>query len=127
MTIEWWTDTAGDSTVEYGLTTALGSSVTVGQAGSCEVGGAGTCHTVPITGLLPGTQYFYQLRTGGQIVQAVSSGIYFTTLKSPLDPTQFFFTMIGDWGACPSATFNCGSTAAEQAVANHQNTADPPV
>src|SRR2546422_6625767 len=64
MTIEWWTDTAGDSMVEYGLTTALGSSVTVGQAGSCEVGGAGTCHTVPITGLLPGAQDFYQLPTG---------------------------------------------------------------
>ena len=25
MTIEWWTDVAGDSTVEYGTTTSLGS------------------------------------------------------------------------------------------------------
>jgi hypothetical protein len=37
-----------------------------------------------------------------------------------------FFTMIGDWGACPSS-FSCGSTAAEQAVANHQDADDPPM
>ena len=46
MTILWWTNVAGDSTVEYGTTPALGSSVTVAQAGSCEIGAAGTCHAV---------------------------------------------------------------------------------
>src|SRR5207244_12874877 len=46
MTIAWWTDTAGDSTVEYGPTPALGFSRTVAQAGSCEIGSAGTCHIV---------------------------------------------------------------------------------
>src|SRR5690349_5456865 len=73
ITIEWWTDVTGDSTVEYGLTTALGQSVNVPQAASCEVGAAGTCHIVPLTGLLPGTRYFYQLRTNGNVVQGVSS------------------------------------------------------
>ena len=55
MTLIWWTDVAGNSTVEYGTTTALGSSKTVAQAGSCEIGSAGTCHTVQLTGLSPGT------------------------------------------------------------------------
>ena len=61
-TIEWWTDVAGNSTVEYGLSTALGSSVTVAQAASCDVGSAGTCHVVPLTGLQPNTRYWYRLR-----------------------------------------------------------------
>src|SRR5436309_15474717 len=65
ITIEWWTDVPGNSTVEYGPTQALGLSATVAEAGSCEIGAAGTCHTVPLTGLLPGTRYFYQLRTNG--------------------------------------------------------------
>src|SRR5438128_89425 len=63
ISVEWWTDVAGSGTVEYGLIQALGLSATVAQAGSCEVGAAGTCHAVPLTGLLPGTRYFYQLRT----------------------------------------------------------------
>src|SRR5262249_62060733 len=56
MTIEWWTNASGDSTVEYGTTTALGSSVNVPTAGSCEIDPAGTCHIVPLSGLLPGTR-----------------------------------------------------------------------
>jgi len=62
-TILWWTDVVGNSTVEYGLTTGLGQSTTVAQAASCEVGSAGTCHTVPLTGLQPGTRYYYRLLT----------------------------------------------------------------
>jgi len=38
MTVEWWTDTAGDGSVEYGPTPALGFTATVPQTGSCEVG-----------------------------------------------------------------------------------------
>jgi len=118
VTISWWTDVVGDSTVEYGLTTGLGASVTVGTAGSCEIGSAGTCHTVPLTGLLPGTRYYYQLKTNGSIVQGVSSNIYFTTFKEPADPSDVFFTVIGDWGE---------GSAVEQQVSNHQNTADPQI
>jgi len=56
MTVVWWTDVAGDSTVEYGLTPALGLSASVPQAGTCEVDAAGTCHVAPLTGLLSGTR-----------------------------------------------------------------------
>ena len=116
MTIEWWTDIVGDSTVEYGTTPALGASATVPTAGSCEIGAAGTCHIVPLSGLLPGTRYYYQLRTNGTVVQAVDSDIYFTTLKDPSDTSDLFFTVIGDWGQ---------SSSQEQQVSNNQNTADP--
>src|SRR5438552_14193465 len=105
ITIEWWTDVAGNSTVEYGLTQSLGLTATVAQAGSCEIGSAGTCHTVLLTTLLPGTRYFYQLRTNSSIVQAVSATTYFTTLKAAVDLGQLFFTVIGDWGACPNTSF----------------------
>src|SRR5262245_62156990 len=118
MTMLWWTNVAGDSTVEYGTTPALGSSVTVPQAGSCEVGSAGTCHTVPLTGLLPGTRYYYRLLTNGVVVQAGSPGIYLTTLRDPSDPGDIFFTVIGDWGQASSG---------EADVANLQDADDPPM
>src|SRR5262245_36882704 len=65
MALIWWTNVAGDGTVEYGTTPSLGSSLTQPQQGSCEVGGAGTCHRVNLTGLLPGTRYYYRLLTNG--------------------------------------------------------------
>ena len=47
MTILWWTNVAGNSTVEYGTTPALGSSVTVAAGGrAARSARAGTCHTV---------------------------------------------------------------------------------
>ncbi|MBI3782689.1 MAG: metallophosphoesterase [Deltaproteobacteria bacterium] len=128
MTILWWTNVAGDSTVEYGTTTALGASTNVAQTVSCEIGNAGTCHSVALIGLSPGTRYFYQLKTNGVVVQAVSSNVYFTTTKLPSDTANMFFTVVGDWGACPNGgLFSCGSSSAEQAVSNNQNVADPPL
>ena len=118
ITIAWWTDTAGDSTVDYGVNSAaLLFSNTVPQAGSCEIGAAGTCHIVTLSGLLPGTRYYYRLKVGGVIVQNTgSSGPYFTTLKDPTDTTDLFFTIIGDWGQ---------ASGHEQSVSNLQDAADP--
>ncbi len=115
MTIVWWTDVAGNSTVEYGTTTGLGSSVTVPQAASCEIGAAGTCHTVPLTGLLPGTRYYYRLLTNGTQVLATT---YFQTFKTPSDTSELFFTVIGDWGQGSSAQGDIG---------NNMNADDPPL
>ena len=114
-TLAWWTNVAGDSTVEYGTTMALGSSQTVVQAASCEVGGAGTCHTVTLTGLAPGTDYYYQLKTNGSVVQ---SPTLFTTMRSTSDTNPIYFTVIGDWGQ---------GTSGEQDVANLQDAADTPM
>jgi len=115
MTLIWWTDVAGNSTVEYGTTTGLGQSKTVAQAGSCEIGAAGTCHTVQLTGLTPGTRYYYRLLTNGT---PVLSTTYFKTFPTPTDPNTLFFSIVGDFGAGSSAQTN---------VANNQNAADPPL
>jgi hypothetical protein len=114
MTFLWWTDVTGNSTVEYGTTPSLGSSVTVGQAASCEVGSAGTCHTVPLTGLLPGTRYYYRLLTNGTQVLATT---YFQTFATN-DTSELYFTVIGDWGQ--------GSSAQGQ-IGNNLNADDPPL
>ncbi len=115
MTILWWTDVTGDSTVEYGLTPSLGSSVNVAQAGSCEIGAAGTCHAVPLTGLQPGTRYYYRLLTNGTQVLATT---YFQTFKTPSDPSELYFTVIGDWGQ---------GTSQQGQIGNNMNADDPPL
>ncbi len=111
----WWTDVTGDSTVEYGLTPSLGSTLTAPQAGSCDVGSAGTCHLVTVTGLTPGTLYYYRLKTNGVVVQNTT---YFNTLHAPSDPSDLFFTVIGDWGQ---------GTTGESQVAALVNAANPPM
>jgi hypothetical protein len=113
MTIEWWTDVTGNSTVEYGLTPALGLTAAVAQAATCEVGAAGTCHIVPLPPP-PGDRYHYRLREH-TIVQNTN---YFTTLRGPLDIGDIFFTVVGDWG---------DSSGGEANVANLQGAADPPL
>ena len=115
ITIAWWTDVSGDSTIQYGLTPALGLSQTVGTAGSCEIGAAGTCHTVTLTGLTPGTRYYYRLLTNGVQVLGVN---YFQTFKATNDTSELFFTVIGDFGQSSSGQAN---------VANNQNSADTPL
>ncbi|TMA58231.1 MAG: hypothetical protein E6J75_05800 [Deltaproteobacteria bacterium] len=87
MTIAWWTDTTGDSTVEYGPTPVLGFSQTVAQAGSCEIGSAGTCHIVGLSGLLAGTRYYYQLKVNGVTVQARRDPTSRPSRARPIRPT----------------------------------------
>src|SRR5205823_13710324 len=58
-------------------------------------------------------------RTNGVVVQDTgTSGPYFTTLRLPTDPTDLFFTVMGDWG---------GGTTEEQQVADLQDAADPQI
>jgi hypothetical protein len=75
-TVTWTTDTASDTTVQYGLTTSYGSS-----AGSS---GLVTSHTQALSGLSASTQYHYrvQSRDGfGQV--SVSGDLTFTTTNAP--------------------------------------------
>lgn len=131
VTIEWWTDSAGDSTVLYGPTMALGSSVNVVQNNSCDVGNAGTCHIVRLTGLTPGMRYYYQIETNGTalLTNRDPAKLYFTTLKDPSDQSDFFFNVFGDWGGCPDSVFpeDCAGTGTEAHVGYLQDQADPPI
>ena len=69
VTITWTTDVPADSQVQYGLTTAYGSSTPLDRT-------LVTAHSVTITGLSRGTQYFFQVlsRDGvGLLSSAVGS------------------------------------------------------
>jgi PKD repeat protein len=69
VTITWTTDVPADSQVHYGLTTAYGSSTPLDRT-------LVTAHSVTITGLSRGTQYFFQVlsRDGvGLLSSAVGS------------------------------------------------------
>ncbi|WP_158681601.1 fibronectin type III domain-containing protein [Microbulbifer pacificus] len=62
MVIMWETTTGTESRVDFGTTTALGTTV----SGGTQPGNAGSqIHTVELTGLTADTYYHYQVTTGG--------------------------------------------------------------
>ena len=83
MTVLWETTAGSESTVQYGLTSALGSSAT-GTAFTSS--GTNQIHTVTLSGLLPATSYHYRVITGA----AVSAIFKFKTpaLASAEAPTS---------------------------------------
>ena len=90
-----------------------GSSKTVAQAGSCEIGAPARA-TPSSSPASPGTRYYYRLLVNGT---PVLSTTYFETFPHP-DSRPLFFTIVGDFGAGSSDQTN---------VANNQNAADPPL
>jgi hypothetical protein len=75
-TVTWTTDTASDTTVQYGLTASYGSS-----AGSS---GLVTSHSQGLSGLSASTQYHYRVQSKdgfGQV--SVSGDLTFTTTNAP--------------------------------------------
>jgi hypothetical protein len=72
-TITWTTDLPANSRIEYGLTTSYSSLTTLDPA-------LVTSHTHTITGLAPGTTYFFQVRSiTGQNTLTKVGGFTFTT------------------------------------------------
>ncbi|HXJ40148.1 MAG TPA: NPCBM/NEW2 domain-containing protein, partial [Bryobacteraceae bacterium] len=75
-TVTWTTDQASDSQVEYGTTTAYGSSTTLNTT-------AVTSHSVALTGLTSGTLYHYRVKSKNAAGQLATSGDFtFTTSTS---------------------------------------------
>ena len=96
--IMWETDMDNSTTVEYGLTTSLGTSV----PGSAVTGnGASQIHDVGLTGLTPATKYYYKTVTG-----TMESDMYhFTT--PPLQTSEASFNIVAtsdmqQWGSYPN-------------------------
>jgi len=75
-TVTWTTDTASDTTVQYGLTTSYGSSA--------STSGLVTSHTQGLSGLSASTQYHYRVQsTDGFGQVSVSGDFTFTTTNAP--------------------------------------------
>jgi beta-lactamase superfamily II metal-dependent hydrolase len=92
-TITWTTDEASNSVVEYGLTTAYGSTVT----NSTMV----TSHSVSLSGLSASTLYHYRVKSTDAANNAATSTNYtFTTLAPPVSKLIESFTD-GNFTASP--------------------------
>ncbi len=88
-TIVWTTDVAADSQVEYGTTTAYGSSSVLN---STQV----TFHSVTVTGLAATTTYHYRVHSG----TSVSGDFTFTTVPFSISAVR------------PSSVTACSATIA---------------
>jgi hypothetical protein len=77
-TITWTSDQLTDSQVEYGLTTAYGSTTTVGAT-------LVTVHSQGLSGLSVGTGYHYRVRSTNSVgLTAISGDLTFTTVARPV-------------------------------------------
>jgi hypothetical protein len=86
ITVNWWNPAAtGDSSVDYGLTSSYGSTVNVPTITNF--------HHVELTGLLPATTYYYQIRSTDGTVSS-DPNYKFTTAE--VNTTSFRFAMFGD-------------------------------
>ena len=109
ININWQTDEASDSVVQYGLTSEYTNS---SSSGSNVIS-----HTRPLTGLLPGTTYHYRVRSEDAFGnQATSDDFVFTTAASTTDIispviTNIQVTSISSVSATVTWTTNEDSTS----------------
>lgn len=97
-TVVWRTDSSSDSAVDYGLTASYGMTA---------VGGSGWQHEVTLTGLVPGTTYYYRVRSGGATLASTS----FRSGKAP--GTPFRIGLFSDAHQGGSAAVGNGLALAE--------------
>jgi hypothetical protein len=80
--VSWQTDEAADSKVDYGLTASY-------ELGSIIDGALNTTHLIPLTGLLPNTQYHVRVHSkDASNNESISSDKIFQTLKDAVSPTN---------------------------------------
>jgi len=85
-TIAWSTAAAVDGAVDYGLDQTYSSGTVSNPALVRD-------HAISLSGLLPGTSYFYRIRSNGEVLSAGN------TLITRADSSQpFRFVVIGDHG-----------------------------
>lgn len=75
-TVNWTTDQAASSQVDYGTTTSYGSSTTLDPTNV-------TSHSVALSGLTPGTVYHFRVRSSNSNGDSVSTDFYFATAGPP--------------------------------------------
>ncbi|HZE19689.1 MAG TPA: fibronectin type III domain-containing protein, partial [Candidatus Angelobacter sp.] len=84
--VAWQTDVASQGKVLYGTTPALGAEATDGLTT--------TDHAITLTGLAPGTRYFYRLVSGTDTLTAGGDTLH----SAPSGPAPFRFVAFGDCG-----------------------------
>jgi parallel beta-helix repeat protein len=90
-TVAWTTNEASDTQVEFGTTTAYGSSTTLNTA---KV----TSHSANLTGLTASTVYHYRVKSRDAAGNLAVSGDYtFTTTAAPTSTTVFSPSNMGDY------------------------------
>ena len=104
--IIWRTPVPADSAVDFGTNQALGGAISDATLT--------TNHVITLTNLLPGTQYFYKVRSTADATTAESPTNSFNTFKTSGDVT---FLVIGDSGDGSVAQHNLVG-AMEQAGAD---------
>jgi hypothetical protein len=103
LTVLWRTDVSSDSVVDYGLTTAY-------EAGTVSNGAAVRQHEVELPALVPGTDYYYRIKTSGVVLSS-------NLLHSPPAPGQpFRFGVVGDFGTPYNTTRETANRIALQDV-----------
>ncbi|HJW13726.1 MAG TPA: metallophosphoesterase, partial [Thermoanaerobaculia bacterium] len=98
--IAWHTDTATTGTVVYSEDLSYGLSETDATSD--------TIHAVTLTGLTPGTIYFYRVVAGTDTLTAPSD--YFQTAPTPSPGAEFSFAALGDLGAATTAQQDVATT-----------------
>jgi hypothetical protein len=105
--INWKTDEAADSQVEYGLTTGYGASSKLDPR---QV----TTHAIALTGLQPNTKYHYRLKSRDEAGNLAVSGNFTFTTSGNIFSDKF------NTGALDPNKWRRGSNAGNQAaVANN--------
>ncbi len=90
MTVVWTTGASSESVVKYGSSpTALSQTAT---------GPAGTQHEVKVTGLTPGSRYFYSVGTSTQVWAGADGDHYFDTSPPVGTKSKFRTWIVGDSG-----------------------------
>ena len=91
ITVVWRTDNATDSRVRYG--TVQGSLTSTATSAT-----VGTSHIVTITGLSPGTKYFYDAGSTSVVQAGGTAEHYFVTAPTPGTSPSFRAWIVGDSG-----------------------------
>ncbi|MFT5167744.1 MAG: phosphatidylserine/phosphatidylglycerophosphate/cardiolipin synthase-like enzyme [Saprospiraceae bacterium] len=114
--LDWTTNVAGSTTIEYGTTTALGETVTVG--------GMTTNHSLALTDLDPAVCYYIKpvSNNGNTTIQATSK--VYSTASNSTGAMRVYFNhgVDGDFSNGSSPT-NVTSAAVEAAIINKINNA----
>ena len=95
VTIRWRTDSATDARVRYGSSASSLSETANGSGSSTE-------HEVRLTGLKPGTQYFYSIGTSSKELAGGDADHYFYTAPPVGSQGKVRIWAIGDSGTADS-------------------------